>query len=113
ITVDNVTKKVSATFNLEAGGPTVKLKSVRLYAFSDIYVGEPTKFNTTGAGFTQTFTPSKVIDSTPITLTIDLTANATLFPTGRDYFFRVGALADVTGVGTVRSNYAPNVKLAL
>ena len=113
ITVDKVAKKVSATFNLEAGGPTVKLKSIRLYAFSDIYVGDPIKFNTTGTGFSQTFSPSKVIDSTPITLTIDLVANATLFPAGRDYFFRVGALADVAGVGTVRSNYAPNVKLAL
>jgi hypothetical protein len=48
-----------------------------------------------------------------ITLTIDLAANANLFPAGRDYFFRVGALADLAGVGTIRHNYAPIVKITL
>ncbi len=113
ITYDAAAKRINASFSLEAGQSTVKVRAVRLYAFSDIYVGEPTKFGTTGTGFTQTYTPSKVIDNATITLSIDLAANTAFFPTGRDYFFRVGALADVTGVGTIRHNYAPNVKITL
>jgi Protein of unknown function (DUF3823) N-terminal domain/Domain of unknown function (DUF3823_C) len=113
ISYDAAAKKINASFSLEAGQTIVKLKAVRLYAFSDIYVGEPTKFATTGSGFSQSYTPSKIIDNATITLSIDLAANAGFFPTGRDYFFRVGALADVTGVGTIRHNYAPNVKISL
>lgn len=113
ITYDAAAKRINASFSLEAGQSAVKVRAVRLYAFSDIYVGEPTKFGTSGTGFTQSFTPSKVIDNATITLNIDLAANAGFFPTGRDYFFRVGALADVTGVGTIRHNYAPNVKITL
>ncbi len=113
ITYDAAAKRINASFSLEAGQSTVKVRAVRLYAFSDIYVGEPTKFGTTGTGFTQTYTPSKVIDNATVTLSIDLAANTAFFPTGRDYFFRVGALADVAGVGTIRYNYAPNVKLPL
>ena len=113
ITYDAAAKRINATFSLEAGQSTVKVRAVRLYAFSDTYVGEPTKFSTAGSGFTVSYTPSKVIDNASISLSIDLAANASFFPTGRDYFFRVGALADVTGVGTIRHNYAPNVKISL
>lgn len=113
ITYDATGKKVTATFNLEAGNAAVKLKTIRLYAFSDIYVGESTKFSTTGTGYNQAFSPSKIIDNSSFTLSIDLAANASLFPGGRAYFFRVGALADISGVGTVRYNYAPNVKIML
>lgn len=111
ITLDKTANKVTATFSLEAGKSSVKLKSIRLYAFSDIYVGDNVKFSTTGNTFSQAFSPSKVIDSSTYTLSIDLTANAALFPAGRNYYFRVGAMADVTGVGTIRMNYAPNVKI--
>lgn len=111
ITLDKSANKVVATFSLEAGKPSVKLKSIRLYAFSDIYVGDNVKFTTSGSTYTQTFSPSKVIDTSTYTLSIDLVANAALFPAGRNYYFRVGAMADVTGVGTIRMNYAPNVKI--
>ena len=109
---DPTGKKVTATFNLEAGGPNVRVRAVRLYAFSDIYVGEATKFGITGASVIS-YAPSKTVDNGLITLTIDLAASANLFPAGRDYFFRVGALADLAGVGTIRHNYAPNVKITL
>ena len=113
ITYDAGAKKINATFTLEAGKPVVKVKAIRLYGFTDIYVGENVKFNTTGTGFTQSFSPSKVMDGTTYTLSIDLTANASFFKPGRNYYFRVGALADVTGVGTVRHNFAPFVKIPL
>lgn len=113
ITHDKAANKIVATFTLEAGKPNVKAKAVRLYAFSDIYVGEYVKFNTAGTGFTQSFNPSKVIDTSTYTLSIDLAANTNFFKAGRNYYFRIGALADVAGVGTIRHNYAPNVKITL
>jgi hypothetical protein len=113
ITHDKAANKIVATFSLEAGKSRVKAKAIRLYAFTDIYVGENVKFNTTGTGFTQSFSPSKIIDATTYTLSIDLAANSSLLKPGRNYYFRVGALADVSGVGTVRHNFAPYVKIAL
>lgn len=112
ITLDKTANKVVSTFTLEAGKSSVKLKSIRLYAFSDIYVGDNIKFGTAGTTFSQVFSTSKVIDSSTYTLSIDLAANSAMFPAGRNYFFRVGAMADVVGVGTIRMNYAPNVKIA-
>jgi len=110
----NASNQIVATFTLEAGVSAARLSAIRLYAFSDIYVGESVKFNTTGTAFQQTFgTPIVINPATTYTLTIDLTANSTLFPAGRDYFFRVGALASISGYGTVRRNYAPYVKISL
>jgi hypothetical protein len=77
---------IVATFGLEAGKPEVKLSSVRLYAFTDMYVGGET-----------------------YTMSIDLSDNAAHFGYSRNYYFRIGALASVSGVGTVRYNYAPAV----
>jgi hypothetical protein len=114
ITRNTVTNKIDATFILEAGKPIVKVKSIQLYAFTDIYVGAQIKFATAGTGFSQTFSPTVAINSaTTYTLSIDLAVNTSLFKTGRDYFFRIGAMADVTGVGTIRTNYAPYVKISL
>ncbi|MDR1259629.1 MAG: DUF3823 domain-containing protein [Tannerellaceae bacterium] len=98
---------IVATFGLEAGRPEVKLASVRLYAFTDMYVGEQVKFDISGA--TQNFSPARDIDGETYTLSIDLAANAAHFAYNRNYYFRIGALASVQGVGTVRHNYAPAV----
>jgi hypothetical protein len=113
ITYNAGAKTVTATFSLEAGQPAVKVRAVRLYAFTDMFVGENVKFNTAGSAFTQSYTPSKTIDNGIVTLTIDIAANAALFPAGRDYFFRIGALADIAGVGTVRHNFSPYAKITL
>lgn len=114
ITRDQANNRILATFTLEAGKPIVKVKSIRLYAFSDQYVGEYIKFATSGTTFSQAFSPTIIINpATSYTLSIDLTANSTLFKAGRSYFFRVGAMADVAGVGTIRTNYAPCVKIDL
>ena len=113
ITHDKTGNKIVASFSLEAGKSRVKVKAIRLYAFTDIYVGENVKFNTTGTGFTQSFNPSKTIDATSYTLSIELAANSNLLKPGRNYYFRVGALADVAGVGTVRHNFVPYVKITL
>ncbi|MCU0456741.1 MAG: DUF3823 domain-containing protein [Bacteroidales bacterium] len=118
---DAVANKIVATFKIEGGAPTVKVSRISLYAWSDIYVGEYVKktlVKGTGeptrtlTGAAQTINPA-----TEYTLSIDLAANAGTTRDGfgihRNYYFRVGALAIQTGVGTIRPNYAPYVKIAL
>ncbi len=113
IVKDNST--IRATFKLEAGDPRVKLKDVRLYVSTDIYVGEPfTTYNPEEEGNPdrQEFDPAKDIDpSETYTLTIDLTDeyNQNYFKYNRNYYFRVGAIsANISGMGTIRRNYAPH-----
>lgn len=116
ITYDAAGNRIVATFNLEAGQSTVKLSSITLYAFTDIYVGNYIKFSlSAGTGkYTQSFSPTVEIDpETSYTLSIDLEANSNRFSVHRNYYFRVGALASQSGVGTVRHNYAPFVKITL
>lgn len=118
ITHDAGANKIIATFNLEAGKPTVRVSKISLYAFTDMYVGEYIKLSlSTGTGqMTQSFSPAATIDpATVYTLSIDLAANTDMdkFGIHRNYYFRVGAMADQSGVGTIRTNYAPYVVFAL
>ena len=117
---DAAANKIRATFSIEGGKPTVKVAKVSLYAFTDIYVGEyvkkaltatATDFPTlTLSGAIQTINPSTVY-----TLSFDLaqSAIATVFAIPRNYYFRCGAMAINQGVCTIRTNYAPYVKIAL
>jgi hypothetical protein len=121
ITYDATAKKIIATFSLEAGKPAVKVAKISLYAFTDIYVGENVKKTLVNSGsnlITRSFSPVATIDGTVYTLAIDLanTTNAAVFAIHRNYYFRVGAIASSSGlgnVGTIRTNYAPYVKIAL
>ena len=103
--------QIVATFKLQAGNPNVRLSSVRLFFSTDMYVGEPyTRLPLGGTGFQQTFNPTTEIDeNVEYRLTIDLTndQNKGYMKYQQNYFFRVGALASVPGVGTIRYNYAP------
>jgi len=103
--------EIVATFNLQAGKPEVRLSRIQLYLSTDIYVGEPyTGFPLAGTGFRQTFSPASEIDeATTYRLTLDLTnsSNKAYFKYKRNYYFRVGAMASVSNVGTIRCNYAP------
>ncbi len=109
--------KVKATFNLEPGKPTVKLSQMTLYVFTDKYVGEYVKLNVSkGTGTpTASYSPAAAIDPDKVyELSIDLAANKNgIFKTNRNYYFRVGAKASQSGVGTIRSNYAPYVQIPL
>jgi hypothetical protein len=116
ITHDGANNKIIATFTIEPGKPTVKVSSLTLYVFTDMYVGEYIKKTiSAGTGVPSiTFSPAATIDPETIyTLSIDLDANASVFSVSRNYYFRVGAKASQAGVGTIRSNYAPYVKIAL
>jgi hypothetical protein len=107
--------QIVARFKLQAGKPEVKLDAIRLYAFSDIYVGEQVKYNIQDASSFQTFSPAVNVDeNTTYTLSINISQNSNeYFKYNKNYYFRVGALANVSGVGTVRHNYAPLVKIPL
>lgn len=106
---------ITATFSLEGGKPEVKVKEVQLFAFSDQWVGNSVKFGLGDAGsHIGKFAPSVAVNpATTYTLTIDLEAHADVFKYNKNYYFRIGALADVSGVGTVRHNYASLVVIKL
>jgi len=101
--------QIVATFNLQAGKPEVRLSKIQIYLSTDMYAGEPyTGFPLSGTSFKQTFTPTIAIDeSATYSLSIDLNSNKGYFKYKRNYYFRVGALASFSGVGTIRMNYAP------
>lgn len=115
ITHDAGNNRINASFTLEAGKSSVRGGSITLYAFTDIHVGSNVKFSiATGTGQPTRSLGGAVIDpATVYNLSIDLSANSTLFHAGRNYYFRVGAQAVQSGVGTVRPNYAPCVKITL
>jgi hypothetical protein len=122
ITHDAGVNKIIAKFKLEAGAANVKVGSIGLYAWTDIYVGDQVKKTLapgtgqptrTLSGAAQTIDPNL-----EYTLSIDLAANAGTDRNGfgihRNYYFRVGAKATgLINVGTIRSNYAPYVLIAL
>ncbi|MDR1500660.1 MAG: DUF3823 domain-containing protein, partial [Tannerellaceae bacterium] len=66
IALDNTGKRVVATFSLEGGKPEVRVSSVRLYAFTDIYVGEQVKFDLKGSSCHLSFTPSEEITASAV-----------------------------------------------
>jgi len=102
---------VTATFSLQAGRSDVKVNSVRLFGFSDKWVGNSVCYNVTG-GTDRKDMGNVAVDGKTITLTIDVSANKASFKyTGKNYYFRIGALAAVDGVGIVRHNYSELVKI--
>jgi len=105
-----VGSEIVATFNLQAGDPAVRLNHIRLYGSWDIYAGQPfTSYTPQGSGYEQDCGNIEIDESVQYTLKFDLTtANSkSYFKYIQDYYFRVGAMASVSGVGTVRRNYSP------
>ena len=115
IVYDSQSKTVKATFNIEAGGSNVTLNEIRLFAFTDHWVGNYVKFGiTSGSCYKRASTGdiSSIINpSQQFELVIDVAGNPDLFKYSRNYYFRIGALANVSGVGTVRHNYSPLVAI--
>ena len=107
--------QVVATFKLQAGKAGVQLAAVRLFAFSDMYVGEQVKYNISDPSCYRTFSPAEAIDpDTTYTLRMNIPENANeFFKYSKNYYFRLGALASLTDVGTIRYNYAPPAVIPL
>lgn len=105
---------ITATFSLEGGKTEVKLKEIQLFAFSDMWVGNNVKLTLNGDTNKRTFSPTVAINTAETyTLTINLDENADVLKYSKNYYFRIGAMADVSDVGTVRYNYAPLVVIEL
>lgn len=129
ITLDVPTNKIIATFNLEPGRSSVRLSRLRLYSWTDMYVGENVKKTLAAAGTGTplssgvpqlSYTNTVINPATLYTITIDLAANQATTVNGfgvhRNYYFRVGTLATVSSsisVGTIRYNYAPYIMIPL
>lgn len=112
-TITHSQDKIVATFSLEGGRDNTSVKNIRLYAFSDIHVGEAIKFDIQSSNDKIENANEIMTSSKQYELSIDLGNNANLFKTGRSYYFRIGAVANISNVGTVRYNYAPAVKISL
>ncbi len=114
---------VTAKFKLEGGKGNEGVKEVRLFAFSDIWVGNYVKFAIEGGTDKITYgvkdddgnIPNPVVTVDPskeYTLTIDTSKNKSFFKySGKNYYFRVGAQAQVSGAGTIRHNYSELVTI--
>lgn len=102
---------VTAKFKLEGGKGNEKVDEIRLFAFSDIWVGNYVKFALEGG--TDVQKPGEVVNpSKEYTLTIDTSKNKSFFKySGKNYYFRVGAKANVPGAGTIRHNYSELVTI--
>ena len=111
-TITHNQNEIVATFSLEGGRENTIIKNIRLYAFSDMHVGEAVKFDIQSSN-DKTNNINEIIDpSKQYELSINLEKNTNLFKAGRSYYFRIGAIASLDDVGTVRHNYAPAVKIS-
>lgn len=95
---------VTATFKLQQNVGT-NIRKIGLYVHSDSRVGEPMRLVASEQDINAVSDPNHVY-----TLTLDAAANSSQLPTGRKYYFRVGAVVDIS---QAKLNYAPVVEIDL
>ncbi len=102
--IEKVGNKVVATFRLEQ---TVinKVRRIGLYAHPDPEVGDPIRVASVNKNVDAVVDPNEVHR-----LEIDLPANSNSLKSGRQYFFRIGALIDAP---EAKYNYAKAVRLPI
>lgn len=106
-------RTVTAKFKVEQGkaDSAISLKEVRLFAWSDKWVGNQLKFDVKGSAME---TVNGAVDpNKEYTLTINLDDYPDYFPYKDTYYFRIGAQASGSGYGTIRHNYSPLVKIEM
>jgi len=96
--------KIIATFRVEQN-VTNNVRKIGLYAHADPHVGEPLRLVAAENNINSVTDPNQVY-----TLEIDLPSNSTQLVPGRDYFFRVGALIDVS---EAKLNYASAARIGI
>ena len=74
-----------------------------------MWVGNNVCYSINGGTDRQDLGNVAIDESVTYTLTIDTAENPNSFKYSKNYYFRIGALASVDGVGTVRYNYSPLV----
>lgn len=113
IEYDSSNNKIVATCSLEAGGDDVTLRQIRLFAFTDQWVG-----NQINSGIQETAVQNPenetIIPSKVYMLTIDNVSERDFFKYSRNYYFRIGARAQgPSEYGTIRHNYSPLVVIKI
>ncbi len=106
---------ITATFKIEKGNASdagITLNEVRLFAWSDKWVGNQLKFDITDENAYKVFDGAEVDPNETYTLTIDTNDYPGYFPYAMNYYFRIGVQAKGSGYGTIRHNYSPLVKIA-
>ena len=116
LSISKVGNLIVAKFTLQAGRDNVRLSRIDLYAGTDIYIGSGfTYFTRAGSGYSQSFSNVVINEANVYELSLDLknVSNNDFFKYKKNYYFRVGALATVSGtnVGTIRNNYGETVVL--
>jgi hypothetical protein len=113
ITYDATTDQIIAKCKLEAGGDDITLNQIRLFVFTDKWVGNRINSGIQGSavinGGGQPIDPTK-----EYTLTINRKDNPDFFKYSRNYYFRIGARAQgPSKYGTIRHNYSPLVVIKI
>ncbi len=109
ISYDAATKTITAKCRIEAGGSDVTLGELRLFVFTDKWVGNSIH---SGIGGTAVAVQGdEIIDSgREYTMTIKVSDHKDFFKYSREYFFRIGARANgPSSYGNIRHNYSPLV----
>lgn len=113
ITYDAASDKIIAKCKIEAGGTDVTINQLRLFVFTDKWVGNRINSGIQGAAVLnlngETIDPDK-----EYVLSIDRNAHLDFFKYSRNYYFRIGAQAKgPSKYGTIRHNYSPLVVIKI
>lgn len=95
---------VTATFKLQQNVST-NIRKIGLYVHSDSRVGEPMRLVAAEQDINAVSDPNHVYS-----ITLDVSAYSSQLPAGRKYYFRAGAVVDIS---QAKLNYAPVVAIDL
>lgn len=96
--------KVTATFNIDQN-VSESVRRIGLYAHTQPIVGEPIRLIATEMDLNRNVNENELM-----TLEINVKENSSIFKSGEQYFFRIGAVANIP---EAKFNYAPAVRLAV
>ena len=96
--------KVTATFKIDQTGPS-NVRRIGLFAHPNPVVGQPVQMFSVETNLNRDVTPDEVF-----TLEIDVQANSSVFGREKDFFFRIGAVANAS---ESKYNYYPAQRITL
>ena len=96
--------KVTATFSIEQTGAS-NVRKIGLFAHPNAVVGQPVQVFSVENDLNRDVTSSEVF-----TLEIDVVTNSSIFDTAKDFYFRIGAIANAA---ESKYNYVPAERITL
>jgi hypothetical protein len=113
IIYDASSDKIIAKCKIEEGGSDVTINQIRLFVFTDKWVGNRINSGIQGASILN-LNGEQIDPNKEYTLIIDRAANKNFFQYSRNYYFRIGAQAKgPSKYGTIRHNYSPLVVIKI